>query len=262
MNYKIMLEWLRWFDKRASRPVLLLMDNFSAHEAAVDLLEESTQPLQWTRIEQFPANTTSIFQPLDQGIIQNWKCFVKKQLLLFLKEEFDSGRDYTKTHNVLRAIQWGISAWEQVKLTTISGCWAKGFDTSTYIPAVNSFTESSDLVEDIQAAAKAVGIQDMDINNFINPIEERVVDSTDDMIDLIVAQFNSKEDAEVEAIELIVPVVTTTEAIKALNILKQYQEQRIEPINQDFMAYLRKELRDLESQRVNAQKQTTLQQWF
>ena len=102
----------------------------------------------------------------------------------------------------------------------------------------------------------------MDINSFINPTEERVVDSTDDIIDLIVAQFNSKEDAEVEAIELIVPVVTTTEAIKALNILKQYQEQRIEPINQDFMAYLRKELRDLESQRVNAQKQTTLQQWF
>jgi diphthamide synthase (EF-2-diphthine--ammonia ligase) len=99
-------------------------------------------------------------------------------------------------------------------------------------------------------------------NNFINPTEERVVDLTDDMIDLIVAQFNSKEDAEVEAIEPIVLVVTTTEAIKALNILKQYQEQRIEPINQDFMAYLRKELWDLESQRVNDQKQTTLQQWF
>jgi len=104
----------------------------------------------------------------------------------------------------------------------------------------------------------------MDINNFINPTEERVVDSTDDIIDLIVAQFNSKdsEEAKGEAIEPIVPVVTTTEAIKALNILKQYQEQRIEPINQDFMAYLRKELRDLESRRVNAQKQTTLKQWF
>jgi hypothetical protein len=106
-------------------------------------------------------------------------------VLLFLKEEFDSGRDYTKTHNVLRAIQWGISAWEQVKLTTISGCWANGFDISTHTPAVNSFTESSDLVKDIQAAAKAVGIQDMDINSFINPTEERVVDSTDDIIDLI-----------------------------------------------------------------------------
>jgi hypothetical protein len=45
------------------------MDNFSAHEVAVDLLEESSQPLQWTRIEWFIANTTSIFQLLDQGII-------------------------------------------------------------------------------------------------------------------------------------------------------------------------------------------------
>jgi hypothetical protein len=213
------------------------------------------------RIEWFPANTTSIFHPLDQEIIQNWKCFVKKQLLLFLKEEFDSGRDYTKTHNVLRAIQWEISAWEQVKSTTISGCWAKGFDISIQ---VDSFAESNDLVEDIQAAARAVGIQDMDINNFINPTEERVVDSTEDIIDLIVAQFNStnQEEAEVEATEPIVAAVTTTEAIKALNILKQYQEQRIEPINQDFMAYLRKELQDLESQRVDAQKQTTLEQWF
>src|SRR3981081_1730917 len=126
------------------------MDNFSAHEAAVDLLEESTQPLRWTRIEWFPANTTSIFQPLYQEIFKNWKCFVKKQLLLFLKEEFDFGRDYTKTHNVLRAIQWGISAWEQVKLTTICGCWAKGFDVSIQVNsfAVNSLAESNDLVED------------------------------------------------------------------------------------------------------------------
>jgi hypothetical protein len=40
------------------------------------------------------------------------------------------------------------------------------------------------------------------------------------MIDLIVTQFNSKEDTKVEAIEPIVPVVTITEAIKALNILR------------------------------------------
>jgi MoxR-like ATPase len=151
----------------------------------------------------------------------------------------------------------GNLAWEQVKPTTISGCWAKGFDISMQ---VDSFAESNDLVEDIQAAARPVGIQDMDINNFINPTEQRVVDSTEDVIDLIVTQFNSTNQEEAEV--AIVAPITTTEAIKALNILKQYQEQRIELINQDFMAYLRKELQDSESQRVNAQKQTTLKQWF
>jgi hypothetical protein len=42
MTYSIMIEWLQWFDNRAGRPVLLLIDNFSAHELAVQLLQESS----------------------------------------------------------------------------------------------------------------------------------------------------------------------------------------------------------------------------
>jgi hypothetical protein len=64
MVYQIIVEWLRWFDNRVQRPVLLLMDNSSAHEVAVELIQQSNQPLKWTRIEWFPANTTSIFQLL------------------------------------------------------------------------------------------------------------------------------------------------------------------------------------------------------
>jgi hypothetical protein len=96
------------------------MDNFSAHELAVQLIKESDQPLKWTRTEWFPASTTSVFQPLDQGIIQNWKCFVRRELLLFLKAEFDAGRDFMKMHHVLRAIRWGVKACEAVEITTVS----------------------------------------------------------------------------------------------------------------------------------------------
>jgi hypothetical protein len=41
MTHSIMIEWLKWFDNRAGRPILLLMDNFGAHELAVELLQES-----------------------------------------------------------------------------------------------------------------------------------------------------------------------------------------------------------------------------
>ena len=104
----------------------VLMDNFSAHELAVQLIKESGEPLKWTQTEWFPANTTSVFQPLDRGIIENWKCFVRRELLLFLKGEFDAGRDFMKRHHVLRAIRWGIKAWEAVEITTITRCWEKG----------------------------------------------------------------------------------------------------------------------------------------
>jgi hypothetical protein len=46
-----MLKWLQWFNARVQRPVLLLMDNFSAYEAAVKILEASALPLKWTRIK-------------------------------------------------------------------------------------------------------------------------------------------------------------------------------------------------------------------
>jgi hypothetical protein len=98
------------------------MNNFSAHEVAVELLRVSELPLKWTQILWFPANSTSVFQPLDQGIIQNWKCFVRKELLYFLMTEFDSGRDFLKTHHVLRAIRWGIMAREAIETETIINC--------------------------------------------------------------------------------------------------------------------------------------------
>ena len=42
MTTVIMTEWLTWFDKRIyGRRVLLLLDNFSAHEAAVQTLTEN-----------------------------------------------------------------------------------------------------------------------------------------------------------------------------------------------------------------------------
>ena len=69
-----------------------------------------------TKVMWLPSNTTSIHQPLDQGIIQNWKSNVKKQFIMFMAQTFDLGRDFSKEMNVLRAIRWGISAWEMMLL--------------------------------------------------------------------------------------------------------------------------------------------------
>ena len=79
-----------------------------------------------TKVMWLPSNTTSIHQPLDQGIIQNWKSNVKKQFIMFMAQTFDLGRDLSKEMNVLRAIRWGISAWENdVTPATIQNCWAR-----------------------------------------------------------------------------------------------------------------------------------------
>lgn len=98
MTGAIMEEWLRWFDLRITgRKVALLMDNFSAHEKAVQEINMSSQPLQNTLIIWLPANTTSKYQPLDQGIINTWKTLWRQQWVRYMLQEYEAGRDPVTT---------------------------------------------------------------------------------------------------------------------------------------------------------------------
>ena len=75
MTGLIMEEYLRWLDNKMrveGRKVLLLLDNFSGHELSVQLVS-GLEGLDNVRIEWLPANTTSHWQPLDQGIITGFK---------------------------------------------------------------------------------------------------------------------------------------------------------------------------------------------
>jgi hypothetical protein len=71
MNHHICKEYLLWFDQQMrikGKKALLLIDNFSAHELAIEQLQESNSLIH-TKVMFLPPNATSIHQPLDQGII-------------------------------------------------------------------------------------------------------------------------------------------------------------------------------------------------
>ncbi len=78
MTGLICKEYLRWLDQKMHRrKVLLLMDNFSTHELAVELVG-GLEGLTNVRIAWLPPNTTSLWQPIDQGIIVSWKLQYRK----------------------------------------------------------------------------------------------------------------------------------------------------------------------------------------
>jgi hypothetical protein len=52
-----------------------------------------------------PPNATSEYQPLDQGIINNWKTHVKKQFVLFMAKTFDEEKNLSEEMYVLRVIR-------------------------------------------------------------------------------------------------------------------------------------------------------------
>lgn len=102
MKFGIMIEFLLWFDhKMRGRKLVLCLDNLSGHEK--DVWEVA---LQNTQIIWLPANTTSKYQPMDQGIIRAWKAYTRRHYIRYLIAKVDTlgPNDKLPISSVLQAI--------------------------------------------------------------------------------------------------------------------------------------------------------------
>ena len=142
---RIFKEFLLWFDSQMSdRKSILLINNFSAHHAGLNLIEtEFTNSLSSIKIIFLFTNATSLCQPLDQNIIRIWKAYYKKQWLRYQISEYKVDRIFEKTVNVLKAIRWSMSIWDEVSSSTIHNCWLK---TRVLKPKYDSQSQSKTFI--------------------------------------------------------------------------------------------------------------------
>ena len=91
--------------------VVLLLDNCRAHPPAEDLVVGNIFAV------YFPPNVTSVIQPMDQGVIQNFKINYRKSFLRKLVN-YENGTipDFQKQFNVKDAIFMASLAWLDVKM--------------------------------------------------------------------------------------------------------------------------------------------------
>ncbi|XP_067941905.1 tigger transposable element-derived protein 6-like [Watersipora subatra] len=115
--------WVRDFDRRMTRKnrkVLLIIDNCPAHPNMNGLMS--------IRLLFTPPNTTSVLQPMDQGIIRTFKSYYRQQVLQFTVDYIDThGKKPDASINVLQAIRWVDRAWSRVTKETIANCFHHGF---------------------------------------------------------------------------------------------------------------------------------------
>ena len=104
--------------KAKDRSILLLMDNAGCHP---EYLKDKYSNI---KIIFLPPNTTSKLQPLDLGIIQNFKVHYR-HLLLSKIEESSTASDVVKSVDLLMALRWVARAWNTVSPDTISRCFKK-----------------------------------------------------------------------------------------------------------------------------------------
>nr|XP_006818922.1 PREDICTED: tigger transposable element-derived protein 6-like [Saccoglossus kowalevskii] len=107
--------------RRKRRKILLFLDNATSHCPNIRLSHVT--------LKFFPANTTSVLQPLDQGIIRAFKARYRKRLLRSVIAKIDtesSASEVAKSVNVLDAVHWINSSWIDTKSETITKCFHKG----------------------------------------------------------------------------------------------------------------------------------------
>lgn len=244
MRTDVFERWLRWFDQQvAGKRVLLLMDNFSAHLAVTEAITRGdSAPLRHVNIEYLPPNTTSLYQPLDQGIIANFKVYYRKRWVEYMIEEYEADRDPLKTINVLKAVRWSMAAWEQVTSTTIANCGRKSsLHGEAYGPLnraqADVAAEQLQLLQSLQDSMnEAVPERDsrMAIDRFLNLPEEMIFDSDQEDIELVIQLHSAQEagaDVESDEEEEILPKVTVLQALNALRQLRLHEEQQDDPNN-------------------------------
>ena len=105
----------------SSRFVILLMDNAGCH------LQELKEKYSNIKIIFLPPNTTSHLQPLDLGIIQNFKVFYRKLFLRFVVSKIyqttGTATQHVQSVDVLKAIRWVAEAWDSVKKEIVMKCF-------------------------------------------------------------------------------------------------------------------------------------------
>lgn len=103
------------------------MVNFSGYVKAFNALREAKSPI-FDNIEEawLPPNTTSRYQPCDQGIVATVKTLYRRKWVNLLLDEWEEDRNARQIMNVLRCVKWMVEVWnEDMKGSAIYNCFQK-----------------------------------------------------------------------------------------------------------------------------------------
>jgi hypothetical protein len=266
MTGLIMKEYLCWLNKKMrDRKILLLLDNFSGHELGVQLIG-GLEGLPNVRIAWLPPNTTSHWQPLDQGIIASFKLGYRKQWINFMLRQLEADKNPNKTVNILKAMQWSRLAWEALEAHKLQKCWWK----STLIPK----PENEDILQDNVAEIEELSAEiarlpgdSMLIGDFLEPAGEVIIDEDEDIFEPIVERYSTIEGDDIDEIEDEDEGEEETrpslaEAIKALNTLQLFASLGEDGGRISVIRALEQMGKDISQEKIAKSIQCSLDSWL
>ncbi|XP_072141997.1 tigger transposable element-derived protein 6-like [Dermacentor andersoni] len=221
MTRPIFSEWLKEFNqdvKRQGRQVCLLLDNCSAHHV---------EGLQLSNIElhYFPANCTSLIQPLDKGVINSFKCCYRRRLILKILLNIRLEREMKI--DIYQAVEMLAASWQEVRAEVIANCFLKAGIAKNARAGADEEEEDLSTPSNVAEAWNELctngGVpDDVELTDFL--FADNAAVTTEEMSDAAVAESvqnpDGGDDGACEADPCDVP--TAKEVMNAMDVMRRF----------------------------------------
>ena len=253
MTATLFQEWLEWFDihlQKQKKKICLLLDNCSAHKI-------DNPGLQCIELVFLPPNTTSVIQPLDQGIIKNFKHYYRRRMLQKIvlainADENSTATEVARSISALDAVNFISAAWNDVSADTIRNCFFRsltpavpnepclGFSADEVPPSFTqeTYTHYVSLDDDLEVK----GVQDD--ADICEVLQNKQVEADD-----------VNEESSADATEVTPP--KNKEVLHTLAIIRR--RLQFERADMDTFLCLERQIQDSMQNKI---KQTTIAEYF
>lgn len=188
-------------DKKLDFQVLLIIDNATCHPQT--LYHPNV------RIVFLPPNTTSLIQPMDQGIIATFKAIFLRITFEYILNAIDDGAsvsDIWKKYTMLNCVSFIEEALSELKQSTLQGCWKKiwpSFRNQTVTSSLppSPTQQGSDEIIRVTELARSIGGEgfvDLSVAETAELISFDEELSEQDLIDIIDGNTADASDDDVE----------------------------------------------------------------
>lgn len=266
MTCAIFEQYLRSLDARMgckNRKILLFVDHCPAHPVVNGLRN--------VEVRFLPANTTSVLQPMDQGIIKVLKQRFRKRLVCKIILKMKPGCQPYKL-SILDAMHYLSACWDSIEPSTISNCFRKaGFIIGE---ASAPQQETADIDEDEENNVAWERLQDKlnftcsfqtyaSVDDNVLPTEQQTVEELCEGKKKQPEELEETEDEEAEDEEEVQEKSppTCAEALDSFGTVQSYIESAF-----DVPDHVRRSVLDLEqflfSQSLKSVKQKKINDFF
>uniref|UniRef100_A0A8C4QQL2 HTH CENPB-type domain-containing protein n=1 Tax=Eptatretus burgeri TaxID=7764 RepID=A0A8C4QQL2_EPTBU len=210
--------------RRENRHILLFVDNSATH-----LVVSFSN----VKMVFLPPNSTSRLQPFNAGIMLGVKAIYRKKMLhhiIFKMDDANVASDVAKSINIIDAILWLNSAWEELTPFTIQKCFLKcGFQCGDMnYNATGDVEEERETIGDLKPLLGEISLEEFANSDNILLVHNTITEQWEkDIIKAargsgIVQEEDDKASSEEDEVVPQPPIITVGKAAEYLAALRDF----------------------------------------